>query len=402
MTAAGWPRHEGRNWTTGVVYWDEPSDPANPGPLPISTLRKHATMQTRLMRIGIDIDNVEMVTTDDVGRIPAQYQEFVEVFSKKKAETLPLHRQIDHAIDLEPNYKLPYSRIYNLSEFELKTLKTYIETNLANSFIQRSSSSAAVSIQFEKKKDGGLRLCVDYRALNLSTVKNRYPLPLISELLDRVREARILTKLDLRNAYHLIRVKEGNEFKTAFRTRCGQFKYRVMPFGLTNAPATFQDYIDDCLRPYIDDFTVCYLDDILICSANEQEHEDHVRKVLQYIQEFRLYCKAEKCQFGVRDVSFLGFVINSDGIAMESDRISTIEDCPTPESVRNVQVLLGFTNFYRKFIRKYGKVTAPISKLAKDTEVGMDSGCRTRISKAQKGLYRSTDPPAFQPVDVNE
>ena len=145
-----------------MVYCDEQSEPANPGPLPISTLPKHATMQTRLMRIGTDIDNVEMVTTDDGGRIPAQYQEFVEVFSKKKAETLPPHRQIDHAIDLEPDYKLPYGRIYNLSEFELKTLKAYVETNLANGFIQWSSFSAAAPILFAKTKDGGLWLCVDY------------------------------------------------------------------------------------------------------------------------------------------------------------------------------------------------------------------------------------------------
>ena len=178
-----------------------------------------------------------------------------------------------------------------------------------------------------------------------------------------MREAWIFTKLDLRNAYHLIRVKEGDEFKTEFRTRYGQFEYRVMPFGLTNAPATFQAYIDDCLRPYIDDFTVCYLDDILIYSANEEEHEDHVRKVLQRLQEFGLYCKAEKCQFGAREVGVLGFVINSDGIGMESDPISTIEDWPTPESVRDVQLLLGFTNFYRRFIRKYAKLTAAISNM---------------------------------------
>jgi len=118
-----------------------------------------------------------------------------------------------------------------------------------------------------------------------------------------------------------------------------------MPFGLTNAPATFQSYIDDCLRPYIDDFAVCYLDDILIYSANEKEHEEHVRQVLQRIKEFGLYCKAEKCQFGVSEVGFLGFVITPDGVGMESDRISTIEDWPTPKSVRDVQVLLGFTNF---------------------------------------------------------
>jgi hypothetical protein len=272
---------------------------------------------------------------------------------------------MDHAIVLERDYKLPYGRIYNLSEFELKTLKAYIETTLANGCIQRSSSSAAAPIMFAKKTDGGLRLCVDYRALNLGTIKNRYPLVVIPELLDRVREAWIFTTLDLRNAYHLIRVKEGDEFKTGFRTRYVQFEYQVMPFVLTNAPSTFQAFADDCRRPYIDNFTVCYLDDILSYSANEEEHEDHVGKVLQRLQEFGLYCQAEKCQFGVREVGFLRFVINSDGHSMESDHISTIEDWPTPESVRDVQVLLGFTNFYWRFIRTYAKVMAPISNLLK-------------------------------------
>jgi len=247
----------------------------------------------------------------------------------------------------------------------LKPLKAYIEKNLASGFIQQSSSPAAAPILFAKKKDGGLQLCVYYRALILATVKNRHPLLLISELLDEVREARIFTKLDFRNAYHLIRIQTGDEFKTAFRTCYSQFEYQVMPFQLTNAPATFHAYIDDCLRPYIDDFTVCYLDDILIYSTNEKEQEDHVPKVLQHLQEFGLYCKAEKSQFGVREVGFLGFVINSNGIGMESDRISTIEDWPTPESVRDVQVLLGFAKFYRRFIRKYGKVTAPISNFVK-------------------------------------
>jgi hypothetical protein len=193
---------------------------------------------------------------------------------------------------------------------------------------------------------------VDYPALNSATVKNRYPLPLIAEMLDRMRGSRIFTKLDLRNTCNLIRLKEGDEYKTAFRTHYGQFKYRVMPFGLTNTPATFQAYIDDCLRPYIDDFAGCYLDDILIYSTNEKEHEHHVQKVLERLRQFGLYCKAEKCQFGDLKIGFLGFIISSDGVGMESDRISTIEDWPTPNSIRDVQVLLGFTNFYRQFIRK--------------------------------------------------
>jgi hypothetical protein len=221
-----------------------------------------------------------MVHTDPGGNIPTIYRKFVEVFSKDKAETLPPHRSTDHVIDLEPGYYLPYGRIYNLLQFDLRTLKASIEANLANGFIQRSSMTAVAPILFAKKKDGGLSRCVDYRALNLAMVKNRYPFPLISERIDGVREARIFTKWDLCGAYNLIRMKEGDEYKTAFRTRYGQLEYRVMRFGLTNAPATFQSDINDCLRPYIDDFAVCYVDDILIYSAHEKEHEEHVRQVL--------------------------------------------------------------------------------------------------------------------------
>jgi hypothetical protein len=159
MIATSSPRHKGGNWTTRVVYCDQPCDPANLAPLPISTVPKHATMQTRLMRIGTDIDNVEMVTTDDGGRIPVQYQEFVKVFTKKKVKTVPPNGQIDHPIDLEPDYKLPYGRIYNLTELELKTLKAYIETNLANSFIQRSSSSAAVPSCLERRQTEDYIVC---------------------------------------------------------------------------------------------------------------------------------------------------------------------------------------------------------------------------------------------------
>jgi hypothetical protein len=168
------------------------------------------------MRIGIYIDNVEIVTTDDEGRSPAQYKEFVEVFRKEKTEALPPHRDIDHAINLDPKYKLTYRRIYNLSAFELKTLKAYIKTYLANGFIHRSSSSAAAPILFAMKNDGGLPLCVDPRCINLKTVKNGYPHPLLSEQPDRVRAAQIITKLDFGNDYFLIQIKEGEEFKDAF------------------------------------------------------------------------------------------------------------------------------------------------------------------------------------------
>jgi len=189
------------------------------------------------------MDNVEIVTTDDGGLIAAQYQAFVKVISKIKAETLPPHRQIDHVINLGPDYKLRYGRIHNLSQFELQTLKAIMEMNLPNSFIQRATSSAAAPIVVSKKEETGLWSCVDYRAHNLGTVQNRYQFPPIPQLLDQVREAQIFTNLDLRNAYHLIRVKEGDKFRTTFRTGYGQFEYDVKRFGLTNSPATFQTFI---------------------------------------------------------------------------------------------------------------------------------------------------------------
>jgi len=310
----------------------------------------------------------KMVPTDNGGHIPALYGDLMGVFSKDKAETLPPYRSTDHAIDLEPGYNLTYGRIYHLSEFELRTLKAYIEAHLVNGFIQRSSSPAAAPILFAKKTDGGLRQCVDYRAVNKATVMNPYPLPLVSEMLLCVREARIFTKLDLCGAYNLIWIKEGDECRTAFRTRYGRFKYQVMPFVLTNPPANILSSIDDCQPPYTGNPAVCYLDDILIYLTNEKEHKEHVRQVLQLLKVFGHYCKAEKCQFGVSEVAFQGFVITPNGVGMESDQISTMEDLPTPKSVRDIQVLPRFTNFYRRFIQKYAKVTLPLTELLNESE----------------------------------
>jgi hypothetical protein len=348
------------------------------------------------------VASTSKIQADDSSWIPSTYRDFLDIFSKKKAETLPPHRPTDHAIDLEPGTKLPYGRIYSLSEVELKALKAYIDTNLASRFIQRSSSPAASPILFVKMKDGSLRLCVDYRALNHASVKNRYPLPLISEILERVGKAKIFTKLDLRDAYNRIRIKDGDEFKTAFQTGYGQFEYRVMPFGLTNAPATFQAYMDDCLRPYMDDFIVCYLDDILIYSEDLAQHEGHVTKMLERLREHGLYCKAEKCEFNVKKVGFLGFVISPDGIEMEADRIATVEDWPTLKSVKDVQVLMGFTNFYRRFIKKYAKVTAPITDLLKKETSNKWEWTREADAALQKLKRAFTEAPILQHLDAEK
>jgi len=181
----------------------------------------------------------------------------------------------------------------------------------------------------------------------------------MSEMLDCVCVARIFTELDLRGAYHLIRIKRGDEYKMAPWTRYSQSEYRVISFGPTNTPATLQSCIDDFLRPSIEDFGVYYLDYLLIYSTNETQHEEHMRQVLQRLWEFSFYCNAEKCQFRGLEVDFLGCVITPAGVGMESDQITTIDDWQTPKSVGDVQVLLGFKNFYLRFILKYAKVSLP-------------------------------------------
>jgi hypothetical protein len=297
--------------------------------------------------------------------IPSEYRDLAAVFSKANADKLPPHRvHLDHSIPLEPGSK-PHSRpTYSLSEVELEVLHEYLNTNLAKRFIRELSSPYGAPVLFVKKAHShGLRLCVDYRVLNRSTIKNRYLLPLISEVLDRLKNAPRYTQIDLRAAYNLLRIALGEEWKTAFRTRYGHFEYLVMPFGLTNAPATFQSYINSALREYLDDFCVVYLDDILIYSKSMEEHVKHVRKVLKKLLEYGLYASLEKCQFHVEEVEFLGFVVTPEGVSMEKDKVATIVDWPSPKSVHDIQIFLGLASFYCCFIQAYSRVVLPITTL---------------------------------------
>ena len=198
-------------------------------------------------------------------KVPAEYLDFADVFSPDLATKLPEHTEINtHTIDLEESKQPSYGPIYSLGLVELETLKTYIETNLANGFIHPSKSPAGAPILFDKKSDRSLRLCVNYRGLNNITIKNRYPLLLVGESLDCLGRAKQFTQLDLTSAYHQMRIKEGDKWKTAFRTRYGHFEYQVMPFGLTNAPGSFQGYVNKILAEKLDIFVIVYLDDILI------------------------------------------------------------------------------------------------------------------------------------------
>ena len=270
--------------------------------------------------------------------ILTEYSDFVNVFSPELASELPEHTGInDHAIELVDNWQPPYGPIYSLGPVELETLKTYIKTNLKNGFIKPSKSPAGAPILFDKKPDGSLRLCVDYRGLNNLTIKNQYPLPLVGESLDRLGRARRFTQLDLTSAYHRMRIREGDEWKTAFRTRYGHFKYQVMPFGLTNTPAIFQDYINKIVVEKLDAFVIVYLDDMLIYTEDKSKgHIQAVHWVFDQLRKFLLYANLKKCWFHQEEVQFLGYIVSLQSICMEDKRIKAVKQWPKPKLVKDI------------------------------------------------------------------
>lgn len=349
----------------------------NPTLLDIAVVSNAAFCQLLRLKDSIgymmDVSQIEQLLTatisttseEPVVQLPEKYAEYAQVFSKANADKLPPHRPYDHTIPIVEGATVPFGPVYNLSHTELKALHEYIKENLSKGFIRRSESPAGAPILFVKKKDGSLRLCVDYRGLNKVTTPNRCPLPLISETFDQVGKAKFFSKFDMRGAYNLLRIARGEEWKTAFRCRYGHFEYQVMPFGLMNAPGTFQAFVNDILRDYLDDFVVVYLDDILIYSETLEEHTAHVKRVLQKLEAAGISLKLEKCAFDQQEVHFLGFIIGVNGISMDPIKVAAIKDWATPKSVFDIQVFLGLANFYRRFVKNYSKIAAPLTALLK-------------------------------------
>jgi len=305
--------------------------------------------------------------------LPRHYQDFLNVFDPKEANTLPSHRPgIDHEIPIENDEtgkpkELPWGPLYGMSREQLLVLRKTLTELLDNGFIRASKSAAAAPVLFVKKPGGGLRFCVDYRALNEITRKDRYPLPLIRETLASLGRAKWMTKLDVSAAFHKIRIAKGEEWKTAFRTRYGLYEWTVTPFGLTGAPATFQRYINHVLNEYLDDFCTAYIDDILIYTDGSlAHHRECVRKVLGKLQDASLQLDFTKCEFEAKTVKYLGYVIDvGKGLRMDPDKVQAIAGWEAPRSQKGVRSFLGFANYYRDFIDNYSDKARPLTALTK-------------------------------------
>lgn len=336
---------------------------------------------------------------DPKGKLPVEYHEFLDVFSKKEADKLPPHRSYDHTIQLKEGSEPPFGPLYDMSRDELLVLREYLEEHLGKGFIRSSRSPAASPVLFVRKPGGGLRFCVDYRALNALTVKNRYPIPLVRETLDRLCRARYYTKLDIIAAFNRLRIAKGDEWKTAFRTRYGLFEYLVMPFGLTNGPASFQHYVNDALREYLDIFCTAYLDDILIYSNSLKEHKKHVRQVLQRLREFGLQADIAKCEFHVQEVKYLGLIVGTNGIKMDPSKVSAVLQWPTPKNVKDIQSFVGFASFYRRFIKDFAEAH-PLTRLTKkDTSFTWSADCEKAFTDLKQAF---TSAPILQHFDPDK
>ncbi|KAF9802722.1 hypothetical protein IEO21_09836 [Rhodonia placenta] len=296
--------------------------------------------------------------------VPKQYHEFLKVFSKKASEWLPKRKLYNHAIELMPGYSMFHSKVYPLSNNEQEELDKFLKEQLAKGYIRELKSPISSPFFIIKKKEGMLRPMQDYRRLNVITVKNHYPLPLIAKMVDKLHGATLLTKFDVRWGYNNVQIKAGDEWKAAFVTNRGLYKPLVMFFGLTNSPATFQAIMNVIFHDLIIEGKVLmYLDDILIFSTNKEEHEKVTHEVFHRLWDNDLFLKPEKCKWDVPKVDYIGYVFSGDEVAMDPAKLKGINKWLVPWNKKNVQKFWGFSNFYRCFIKDFNKISRPLNQL---------------------------------------
>ncbi|KAL4312297.1 hypothetical protein GQ457_01G050670 [Hibiscus cannabinus] len=320
--------------------------------------------------------------------VPRELQQLLEEFTMvfQEPKGLPPNRGHEHQIILQDEQVVVRIRPYRYPAVQKNEIEKLIQEMLQAGIIRDSMSSFASPIVMVRKKDGSWRLCVDYRQLNRLTLKDKFPIPIIEELLDELGEARVFSKLDLRSGYHQIRMREQDIHKTAFKTHEGHYEFMVMPFGLTNAPATFQGLMNAVFKAQLRKTVLVFFDDILVYSKSWDDHLVHLREVLCLLKENQLYAKRSKCIFGATEMDYLGYIISDGSISMDKDKVQCILDWPIPANIKELRGFLGLSGYYRRFIRGYGALAKPLTKLLKKNGWGWNEEAETAMKKLKEAI----------------
>ena len=363
------------NWKEGSMYFDR------------GTLDFQEEVPQR--QVFVDLISVTDSKSDESPHLKSLLEKYEGIFATKEFPDLAPHRPgIDLNLELIDGKAPPFGPIYSLSKEEETVLRDYIDKALESGIISKSTSPAGSPVMFVKKPDGSLRLCVDYRALNSVLITDRTALPIIKDMLQRVKGSNYFSKIDLKSAFYLIRIAAGQEYLTAFRTKYGHYEYKVMPFGLKNAPGTFQGFMNYIFADLIDRGVLVYIDDLLIYSKGVKEHMELLSAVFERIQKYELLVNGKKCVFLASRVNFLGHVLSRDGIEMDQSKLEAIESWEFPSTVKQMRSFLGLANYYRDFIPNFSRIAGPLFDLTKEKAGYKITAEAQRSFIELKGVFR--------------
>lgn len=363
----------------------------------ISMLPTHIT-NTSLLTLTPVTKDTSSHHHPDIQNLLHTYQ-----FVFTKPQGLPPPRPHDHHIHLQPSATPVNIKLYRYPHFQKEAMTTLISEMLKDGIIQPSTSPYSSPVLLVKKKDGTWRFCVDYRALNSITIKDRFPIPTIDELLDELHGATVFTKIDLRSGYHQIRLATEDIQKTDFCTLDGHYEFLVMPFGLSNAPSTFQSAMNDLLRPFLRKCALVFFDDILICSPSWETHLQHLDQILNLLLQNSFFAKLSKCQFAVSSVDYLGHIISSNGVQADPNKVQAMVSWPIPKNISALRAFLGLTGFYRRFVKNYATIASPLTDLLKANAFVWNDAAATsfqNLKEAMQTLPLLTLPDFTQPFEV--
>ena len=384
---------------------DKPLDLAFIGGAPFVHLAKKqkANIFAISMRdIEYQLNKTTKPPTDPKTVVPTKYHDLIDVFSKDVSDSLRPYEKYDHKIELLKDKDLAsdlgHSGLRGMSTPQLEFVKKFLEEHLKKRFIKASSAPCSSPILLAKKPGGGIRFCVDYQKLNSLTKKDAYSLPLIAETIAQLKKAVIFTKINIRQAFHKLRMAVESEDATTFASRFGAYRWKVMPFGLTGGPASWQRFINDLLWEYLNDFCTAYLDNILIYSASMKEHRQHVRKVLTKLREAGIQADVDKCEFHVTETKYLGLIISTESIKIDPSKVDAIKLWDTPTCVKEVRSFIGFCNFYRQYIRGFSKIVRPLNSLTKkDAKFAWSNECELAFKELKQRVCEASILAHFDP-----